>query len=56
MPLMMRGPPGEAGKDGRDGKDGIPGEQLAVCDNSLRHLSSAAPFSGSWLREKWDFK
>lgn len=36
---MMRGPPGEAGKDGRDGKDGIPGEQLAVCDNSLRHLS-----------------
>jgi hypothetical protein len=26
MPLMMRGPPGEAGKDGVDGKDGIPGK------------------------------
>lgn len=39
MPLMMRGPPGEPGKDGRDGKDGLPGKQLAVCDNSLRHLS-----------------
>lgn len=39
MPLMMRGPPGESGKDGHDGKDGIPGEQLAICDNSLHHLS-----------------
>lgn len=36
---MMRGPPGEPGKDGRDGKDGIPGEQLAICDKLLHHLS-----------------
>lgn len=49
---MMRGPPGEPGKDGRDGKDGIPGKQLAVYDNWLRHLS----FLRQASREKWVLK